>query len=71
MVDVEQFDPVDPRLVEQFEVLGTDFVTRLDIDLAGGFVDQVIGRIPTVDFLGGDQQAGQGRPWRPCWRRAG
>ena len=42
MIDVEQLDPVEPGLVDLFEIFGRNFVTRLDIDFAGLFVDQVI-----------------------------
>ncbi len=59
MIDVEQFDPVDPGLVQQFEVFARYFVARLDINLAGRFVNQVIGRIATEDLLGRNQQIGK------------
>jgi hypothetical protein len=32
VIDVEQFDAVDPGLVDRLEVLGGDFVARLDVD---------------------------------------
>src|SRR3546814_15555655 len=41
VIDVEQFDPVDPGRIELFEILGRHFVARLDIDLAGLLVDQI------------------------------
>ena len=43
VVDVEQLDPVDAGRVELLEILGRDLVARLDIDLAGLLVDQVVG----------------------------
>src|SRR3546814_20979109 len=45
MVDVEQFDLVEARLVQPFEVFGRKLVARLDIDFAGGLVDEIIGGI--------------------------
>ncbi len=56
MIDVEQFDPVEPGAVELVEIFGRHLVARLDIDLAGRLVDQVERRIATEDFLGRDQQ---------------
>src|SRR3546814_12520193 len=56
MVDVEQFDLVEARLVQPFEVFGRKLVARLDIDFAGGLVDEIIGGIAAEDFLGRDQQ---------------
>ncbi len=56
VVDVEQDELVDPRGVELFEILGGHFVAGLDIDFAGGLVDQVIGAVAAEDFLGRDQQ---------------
>ena len=43
VVDVEQLELVDAGLVELLEILGRNFVARLDIDLAGRLVDQVVG----------------------------
>ncbi len=59
MINVEQLNPVNPGLVEQFEVFSRHFVASFDVNLAGGFVDQVIGRIATEDFVCRDQQVGQ------------
>ncbi len=59
MVDVEQFEAVDARLVQLFQIFGRNFVTGLDVDFAGAFVDQVIGAVAAIDFLGRDQQRGQ------------
>ncbi len=43
VIDVEQLEPVDAGLVELLEILGADLVARLDVDLAGLVVDQVVG----------------------------
>ena len=56
MVDVQQFQPVDAGLVQLFEIFRRHFVARLDIDFAGALVDQVIGAVAAIDFLGRDQQ---------------
>ena len=37
MIDVEQFDPLDPGLIQLLQIVGADLVARLDIDFAGGF----------------------------------
>ena len=42
VVDVEQVELVDAGLVELLEVLGRNFVARLDVDSAGALVDQVV-----------------------------
>ena len=56
MVDVEQRDRLDARLVQQLEIFRRQFVTCLDVDFAGGFVDQVDRRITTEDFLGRNEE---------------
>src|SRR3546814_12230215 len=59
MVDVQQFQPVDARLVQLFEIFRRHFVARLDIDFAGRLVDEVIGAVAAIEFLGLDQQGFQ------------
>jgi hypothetical protein len=59
MVDVEQLDIVDPGGVERGQIFRRHFVTGLDVDAAGRFVDDVIGAVAAEDFLGRDQQVGQ------------
>src|SRR3546814_12497635 len=56
MVNVEQLDFLDLRLVELFEVLGTDLVAGLDVELAGLLVDEVERRIADENLLARDQQ---------------
>src|SRR3546814_16098887 len=54
MVDVEQFDLVEARLVQPFEVFGRKLVARLDIDFAGDRKSGVEGKRGAVrDDLGG------------------
>src|SRR3546814_7266496 len=57
MVDVEQFDLVEARLVQPFEVFGRKLVARLYIDLDGGLVDEIIGGIAAEDFHIGKSQS--------------
>ena len=59
MIDVEQLDPVDAGAVELLEILLADLVARLDVDLAGLLVDQVVGGIAAENLLGRDEQIGQ------------
>ena len=56
MVDVEQLEHVDPGLVEHFEVLRGNFITRFDPDAASALVDEILGGIAAEDFLGRNQQ---------------
>ncbi len=56
MVDVQQFQAVNARLIQLFEIFRADFVTRLDVDFAGALVDQVIGAVAAIDFICRDQQ---------------
>ncbi len=56
IIDVEQLEPVGPGLVEHLEILGRNFVTGFDVNLAGLLVDQVERRKAAVDFLGRDDE---------------
>ena len=59
MVDVEQGQTINPGGIERGEIVGRNFLARLDIDAAGCLIDDIAGRIAAEDFLGGDQQLGK------------
>src|SRR3546814_10597885 len=50
VVDIEQFELVETRGVDLFEIFGRHFVASFDVDLAGRFVDEVIGAVTAEDF---------------------
>jgi len=59
VVNVQQFQLIDPGLVQRVQVFRADFVARFDPDAAGALVDQVACGIAAEDFLGRDQQFAQ------------
>ncbi len=56
MIDIEQFDAGLAGAVDPLQIFSGQLVTGFDVDFAGGFVDEIEGRITAIDFLGRDQQ---------------
>ena len=56
VIDVEQLERLHARAVELLEVLRSDLVAGLDVDLAGLLVDEVVRRVAAEDFLGRDDE---------------
>src|SRR3546814_20196305 len=69
MINIEQFEMVDPRLVELLKIFRRHLIARFDINLAGSLVDEIIGAVTAKDFLGRDQQIA--KPVRSEARRVG
>src|SRR3546814_11199387 len=59
MINIEQLEMVDPRLVELLKIFRRHLIARFDINLAGSLVDEIIGAVTAKYFLGRDQQVAE------------
>src|SRR3546814_1683717 len=59
MINIEQLEMVDPRLVELLKIFRRHLIARFDLNLAGSLVDEIIGAVTAKSFLGRDQQVAE------------
>src|SRR3546814_7486796 len=51
MINIEQLEMVDPRLVELLKIFRRHLIARFDLNLAGSLVDEIIGAVTAKYFL--------------------